>query len=854
MRKLMFLMALLLFVQLAESKTILYVANTSTDSSCNAMQSSDSLYCSRLLSLGYNVKVINELHVKDNTTTWNEYADASDMIFLGNNNFGMANKTRFQNIFCGNISSKNKPLFFTYVNTWTNNKTTEGCAFYPPINLVTANFSDNKCSTKAFKIAKAGFITEGFNIGDNITIYPSPKVVKFYNPSNGGWISAECVPPNGSIDFYPVLFANDKGVFWGLDEPSSFSPLTWDIFDRTILYFLNDTVWSISAFALPSVASVDQDIFIFATVTQSNKTVTGIVNYTVDELKGNMNYENGLWKSNIRLSEARQHNIILTAYSKTLRGVFSLPIIVGDLVLNITSGNFKPNSRYVVSARIPGATSASYRILNPYNYSVLLTGALSCENDNCAGVVESMPDAVNLLLEVTTPNGGTLKAISKESISTDKNFYKPGEVVRVDFFTTDPVTKVNLTIIRPDGTKETPSPLFMDKISANFWNKNYTLGTNSYNGTYIINVKTANGEYTKNISVIAWNPFAYLNKNVLNVFESFVLTIGTTEAYSSNLDIYVSTEITRPDGNITALESFTVKGNKNYNISYTIPRGYPSGSSRIKINLKDSDNRTSTLYLNFSTDIALLQPSLFVTPSIISITTVQGKTIEKTVTIENTAQVKTNTLISSVSDIDATVNAPSSLEAKEKGEARIIINTGGLSEGPHTGKVNFYSQVGDTEVDVIIEIIGDIAYQASEKYAEISSLENNLTYLAKMWVNTTEALIMLNNTKAMLNETIKEFYKEDYANAKAKFEEASVKVTELETTVSGLYGKMPDYSFIIWDFAAAVIIIIITVAAIKVKGRKKKSKVVKKQIPKEEPKKEEVYFEPKGGEYRTEYY
>jgi hypothetical protein len=854
MRKLMFLIAMLLLAQLAEAKTILYVANTSTDSSCNAMQSSDSLYCNRLLSLGYNVKVINELHVKDNTTTWNEYADASDMIFLGNNNFGMANKTRFQNIFCGNISSKNKPLFFTYVNTWTNNKTTEGCAFYPPINLVTANFSDNKCSTKAFKIAKAGFITEGFNIGDNITIYPSPKIVKFYNPSNGGWISAECVPPNGSIDFYPVLFANDKGVFWGLDEPSSFSSLTWDIFDRTVLYFLNDTVWTISAFTLPSVASVDQDIFIFATVTQSNKTVTGIVNYTVDEIKGNMNYENGLWKSNIRLSEARQHNIILTAYSKTLRGVFSLPITVGDSVFNITSSNFKPNSRYVVSARIPGATSASYRILNPYNYSVLLTGALSCENDNCAGIVESMPDTVNLLLEVTTPNGGTLKAISKESLSTDKIFYKPGEVVRVDFFTTDPVTKVNLTIIRPDGTKETPSPLFMDKISANFWNKNYTLGTNSYNGTYIINVKTANGEYTKNISVIAWNPFAYLNKNVLNVFESFVLTIGTTEAYSSNLDIYVSAEITRPDGNITALESFTVKGNKNYNISYTMPRGYPSGSSRIKINLKDSDNRTSTLYLNFSTNIALLQPSLFVTPSIISITTVQGKTIEKTVTVENTAQVKTNTLISSVSDIDATVNAPSSLEAKEKGEARIIINTGGLSEGPHTGKVNFYSQVGDTEVDVIIEIIGDIAYQASEKYAEISSLENNLTYLAKMWVNTTEALIMLNNTKAMLNETIKEFYKEDYANAKAKFEEASAKVTELETTVSGLYGKMPDYSFIIWDFAAAVVVIIITVTIIKIKGRRKKRKVVKKQIPKEEPKKEEVYFEPKGGEYRTEYY
>jgi hypothetical protein len=114
--------------------------------------------------------------------------------------------------------------------------------------------------------------------------------------------------------------------------------------------------------------------------------------------------------------------------------------------------------------------------------------------------------------------------------------------------------------------------------------------------------------------------------------------------------------------------------------------------------------------------------------------------------------------------------------------------------------------------------------------------------------------MLLNRTKAILNETIKEFYKENYANAKAKFEEASVKATELEATVSGLYGKLPDYSFIIWDFAAVVVIIIVTVTIIKIKGRRKKLKVVKKKIPKEEPKKEEVYFEPKGGEYRTEYY
>jgi hypothetical protein len=852
-KKLTFLLIFILLSQLAEAKTILYVANTSTDTPCSSLQTTDSLYCNRLTNLGYNIKVINELHVKDNSTTWNEYADSSDMIFLGSNSLNVADKTKFQNIFCGNASSKNKPLFLTSVNTWIS-KNIEGCAFHPSINLVTFNFSDNKCSTKAFKIAKAGFITEGFGIDENITIYPTPKTAKIYDISNEGWITAECVPPNASIDFYPVLYTNNKGVFWGLDEPSSFSNTTWDIFDRTVLYMLNDTAWSITAFALPSIASINQDVLIFANVT--GKAVKGTVNFTVDGLTGNMNYD-GLWKSIIKLTETRQYNLNITAYSKSLRGSFNLPISVGSLVVDITSGNFKPNLNYVVSAKISGATSASYRILNPSNYNAILSGALTCENNVCNGNVESMPDMSSLLLEVTVYGdgnvGGNFKTITKETLSTDKNVYKPGETIKIDFFTFEPLTQVNLTIIRPGGTKETPSPLQMDKISTNYWNKNYSLGLNSYNGTYVINVKTIKGEYNKSIDVVAWKPFAYLNKKIFNVFESLVLTVGTTEAYSGNLDIYASAEIMRSDGNITSLGNFTVKGNSIYNFSYVIPRGYPSGLSTIKISFKDSSNRSSVLYLNFSTNITLLQPSLFVTPSTISITTVSRKTIKRTVTLENTAQIKATNIIKSVSGFDMTVAGPSSLESGGSAEVKITISTGSLSEGTYPGKVNFFSQVGDTELTVSLDILGDLSSQASEKYSEVVSLENNLTYLSKMWVNTTNASKLLNETKAVLNETIIEYRRENYATAKAKFEEASTKFTELETEVSNLYGKLPDYSFIVWDFAIAVVVIIIVITIIKIKGRRKKQKVKRKEVPKE-PKKEEVYFEPKGGEYRTEYY
>jgi len=853
MKRLVFLIIFVLLSQLAEAKTILYVTNSSTDTPCSALQAADSLYCNRLASLGYDVKVINELHVKDNSSTWNEYADAADLIFLGSDSVDMAKISKFRNAFCGNVSAKNKPVFAAFVNTWKSTPDIEGCAFY--LKLVSSNFSDNKCSTKTFKIAQSGFITEGFDVDENLTIYPSPKIAKIYSVSNGGWITAECVPPNSSIDFYPALYTSSNGVFWGLDEPSSFSNDTWNIFDRTILNLLNDTSWSVNAFALPSVATVNQNILVVANITQNGKPITGTVNYTVDGSAGTMSYD-GLWKAVLRLAELRQYSLNINAYSKSLRGYFTLPINVGNLMVNITSGNFKPNSNYVVSANIQGATQASYRILNPSNYSVLISGNLNCANDICNGTVDNMPDTNSLLLEVTASGngvGGNLKTITKETLATDKNTYKPGDAISVDFFSNETLNQVNLTIIRPDGTNEV-SQLPMGLISTNHWNKNYSLGTSSYNGTWIIKVKTNKGEYNKSIDVIAWNPFAYLNKNVFNVFENLILTVGTTNAYSNSLDINVSADITEPDGSRISIGNSTVKGNSNYNFSYVIPRGYPSGVSTVKISFKDSNNRSSILYLNFSTNITLLQPSLFVTPSTVSITTVPGRTLESIVEIENTAQVNATNIITNVSGLDATVSGPSSLGAGDKAEMKIRINTGSLTEGTYSGKISFYSQVGDTEVDVSLDVVGDLSSRASEKYAELASLENNLTYLNKMWINTTDALKLLNETRDALNETIREYKVENYAGAKAKFEEASAKATELETTINSLYQKLPDYSFLIWDFAIAVVIIIITVTIIKIKGRRKKRKVVKKQIPKEEPKKEEVYFEPKGGEYRTEYY
>ena len=850
MKKLLFLIAILLFVQLAEAKTILYITNTSTDTPCSSMQTIDSLYCNRLVSLGYDVKVINDLHVRDNSTTWNEYAASADAMFLGSNNIDMANKSKYRDVFCGNISSKNKPVFTTSVNTWSYNDI-EGCAFF--LGLVNSNYSNNMCSTKSFKIAKTGFITEGYDLEQNITVYPANDVAKIYNLSSEGWLKAECIPPNSSIEFYPVLSASSRGVFWGMDNPSTFSSAAWGVFERTVLYMMNDSSWSVNAFALPSTSTVNSDVLIVANVTQNGKPINGTVNFTAGNLTGNLSYD-GLWKSLVNFNEAKQYNIAIAAYSKSLRGSFGLPLNVGNSIINITSGNFVPNSNYIVKANVPDS-SASYRILDPFNYTVIIYGSMLCSNGVCTANVNSMPNANSLILEITSPNGGSLKIITKEntSLSTDKDVYKPGDVMKVYFYSADALNQVNLTIIRPDGSKETPSPLQMDNTSLNYWNKFYTLGANSYNGTWIINVKTSKGEYNKSVEVVSWKPFAYLNKNNYNAFDNLILTFGTTDAYSSSLDIFVSTTLTDPEGNKIPLGDASIKGNSNYNLSYHITDDYPTGLSTIEIDFKDATNRTSSLFLNFTTNITTMQPSLFATPSTISIMSIKGKTIEKNITLENGAVFDAKDITANASGINMTITKPPFIKAKSNATAKIRIRTSGLSEGDYSGSVYFSSSVGDASVAVVLTIIGDLSSQASTKYDEVAALEDNITYLNKMWINTTDAEKLLNETKAILNATIRDYENGNYESAKAEFEQASVKTTELQTSISKLYTQLPDYSFIIWYFALAVVIVIVIITFVKVRGRKKKQRVVRK-VPKPEPKKEETYYEPKGGEYRTEYY
>jgi len=877
MRKLIFTSVLIFIIltPLVHAKTIVYITNSSTDTPCSSLSLEESFYCNRLSDLDHDIRVINEQHVKENTTAWNSYVDSSDMIFLGEVSLDMVNTSLSQDIFCGNISTKlneNRTLFATFSNTWKNvSDNIEGCAFHPSINLVSWNLDDNRCSKKTLKVLKEGFITESYSLDDNVDFYSEFYTVKIHNVSDGGWFSGECTPIGGSIGFYPVINTSSKGVFWGLDNPSNFTTEAWDVFDRTILEVFNETLWSIELIIIPKVATVNQDIWVLANVTQFGEPVTdGTVNFTADGVSGILTYEDELWVNKaVKLPETKTYLLNMAAYSDpNLRGTAAETISVGDLTVDITSGDFSPGIEYTIYTDVylgtdPQPASVSFRILD-LTYSTLLSGDLTCSDNECSSLIGSMPNANSLILEVTASNqsigktGGNFKVINRLSITTDKEQYRPGDTINIDFFPPENMSEANLTIIKPDGELETPSPIPMNQISSIHWSKNYTLGTAAPNGTYTISIKALKENETiesnKTINVLAWKAFVYLNKYSFNIFEILDLSVETTDVYSSDLSFTANVEIINPNGVKVFTTTGSIEGSDIYKTTYTIPEDYVNGISDINIFLTDSDKRNTSLGLNFTFNFTIVPPSLFVTPNIISEVTTEGKILRRDITIENSADINVTNLIINISsglrNIVNIISKPVSILPKSSDTLKTQINTRGLSPSKYIGTIDIFSQVGSEQVAVSIEVVGNLSSEADQKLEELYLLDANITYLKDRGIDVSEAITLFNETETLLNEVKTDFENEEYKSAQSKLSEATSKITGLITKIGELYASIPDYTPIIWNSAIVIIIIIIVITLFKYRSKIKR--LFKGEKKKE--KREEIYYWPRGRRYRTEYY
>lgn len=204
-----------------------------------------------------------------------------------------------------------------------------------------------------------------------------------------------------------------------------------------------------------------------------------------------------------------------------------------------------------------------------------------------------------------------LSQIVRAEIITGK-YYKPGETMEIELNYSEPLINVEFSIIRPDGILETPTPLPMKNISSNLWGYNYTLQPSSMNGTYIINISAPQGgilvnasfpafHFTKTFDVIPWKVKYFLNKYSFRPEETIDLTVLITERYSDNLKFNVFYVMKDSLGSEVDKYNITLtEVNKGFFNSYVIPENYTSGISTMKIILIDSDNRNSTIDLNFS--------------------------------------------------------------------------------------------------------------------------------------------------------------------------------------------------------------------------------------------------------------
>jgi len=879
MRKLILLLILIFvfLVRTAEAKSIVYVTGATSYSPCSILPVDDSLFCTRLIDLGYDVTVINEEYVRQNMPVWRQYVNESDMIFLGHVNVDMINGSMYQDAFCGNISDvlENRTLFAAFENTWYNQtfpSNITGCAFYPTITLVNISYFDNKCNQRTFKIIREGFVTEGYELGDVIEFYNTIRSLRTFNISDGGWIAAECTPRGAIIDFYPVVNTSSKGVFWGLENPQSFTNKTWELFDRALLTALGDISWDILPTVIPSVATVDQEVWIISNVTQIEKPAKGIVKFTANGFSGDMPYIDGLWRNyTFTFPEAKDYYIEISGYSiSTLRGKAGVPITVGNLDVDIISGNFKPGSDYLVSVKLyldgepQEPSSANFRILNSLNFETVFSGSMICGSTECTAKINFMPDVQDLILEVTAVGesgdvGGSFKIISKEPITTNKVFYQPGETMKIELFYSLPLTDSNFTLIRPDGAKET-GPIIMTEINPNHWKTNYTLETTVPNGTYVIEIVSLKEnkkivEFTKNIDVIAWETSAYLNKYSFESYETLYLTVEVTNKYSNTLEFDILVEIKDPEDKKIQLAKDSFTG-ETYRTNYSIPGDYKSGRSKILITLNDSDGRIVNLGLNLSINSTLvITPSLSIKPDLISEITTIGKQIKKSFILENSADIDSGTLFFNVSsNLKNAITiepSPDSIPANGKGVLLVTIDTTTLSEAFYPGTIDIDSRIGKTKISVKLEVLGDYNSKVQDKLDELLYLKENITDLKNRGADVTNIDNLYEQIKDLLEDVKIDFSNEDYTSAKVNLQTASTQIETIRSMLEELQEITPaaDYSYIIWYFAIGIVVVIIIITVIKFRKKLKR----KKKERGEEEEAEEIYYKPQK-EYRTEYY
>jgi len=626
------LVMLMLLAFPAWAKTVAYITSENVQDCTLLTSQADKLLCQRLESLGYKVITVWANNVRDNSSTWRD--NYFDMIFIGNVSYDMINKSLDREIFCGNISAKPAPVIFSTFNDNLNSSDIMGCVF----NYTSYSTGNNTCigtSEGSFKVNQAGYITYNYSTGDTIQLLLSDVPVYIHDGS--GIITTNCQPSNRPSGDYSILnITNTSGkkvVFFGLPHPNMYNSTAWRIFDRTVLYVMDDWYWNFSFSPVPRFNGInvtDKYLIVFTNITRSG---FPIPNETVNITISNSTYTYSFLST---VQNATRLNISLPG-TGTYKVNFSgdggsaaFDVSVGQLQLSVASTNitFGGNTIQTPSLTyLPGANLSAKVLVrngsNPYyvdyvNYTIfnsngtlVASGQLDGGNDTFYANIELSEWGPEVYIAFFAKNtttsqfGAYLNRLSRSSpenlttLSVSPSSARPGDTVTISIISPSNIT-ANITSIKDSSgfTWISNVPMTCDGNNCSFA---FSTGANYTNGTYsvIASIVSGNSTFTKNITfdVLAWNIFASTSKLRYKSGDTFSITVKTQDVYNSSLRIAIKLTMSP---NVVSLPDFTLTGDSNITITRPVNESWTQGNYTITISANDSFSRTWTGTLMFT--------------------------------------------------------------------------------------------------------------------------------------------------------------------------------------------------------------------------------------------------------------
>jgi len=473
--------------------------------------------------------------------------------------------------------------------------------------------------------------------------------------------------------------------------------------------------------------------------------------------------------------------------------------------------------------------------------------------------LELSEGSYHLIVYATDLSGNTEKAevffkvdIPSIDLFIDNYVKKPGERIKVDAVSSYEISEASFSIVKPDKSL-LMDPISMTAFSPKERTENYSLGTDLTEGIYKIRASAKINDQTVENSteflIKAWNIFIILNKYVFNYADDVRISVNVFDAYSNDLDLNITVNLTKPNRNIVSIYRNSTKGNSIKNITYNIPENYPNGTSMINVYVNDSYGRfkqgTVSFYKSTATESIsndIIMPFLFITPYIWSEVTTFDKIFQVNFELENSGNADITNISLSIPDVLSklihVVSKPDVILSRSKSNLTLEANTNDVELKNYSDFINIYSSDGNQQIYASIEVLGNISSSVENYLNEVKSLEEELKNIeigGKDVKNVSESLVSL---KQEFNEATDYYNSGNINSAKIKMNSAVSGLSEIKTQIDYLKilkNKEFDYSIIIWIFTVFVIVTVVGIVLIKYvpKARKKKESN-KKAIGKEE--------------------